>query len=81
MPFQPSLMFVGKAGVCSSKALFDVTLKDGLLALATNLSGTNTSLLRKSVNYGRKKFHNIGPRKRRVPELVPTDDEDMTDSH
>jgi hypothetical protein len=30
------------------------------------LAGTNTSLLRKSVNYDRKKFYSTGPRDRKL---------------
>jgi hypothetical protein len=44
-------MFVGKP--LASPANIELGWK--------GLSGTNTSLLRKSVNYSRKKFHMIGP--------------------
>jgi hypothetical protein len=49
-PFQPSLMFAGKAGAYPSEAP---------LKLAKD---KHSILLRKSVNYGRKKFYSTGPR-------------------
>ncbi len=59
-------MFVGEAGAYPIEETFG-----GLLALATNnslvckgLPGDKpSSLLRKYVTYGRKKFHNTGPRR------------------
>ncbi len=60
-------MFVGKAGACPNKA------RCSTLGLAPGLTykhltrlerlvwDKHFSLLRKSVNYGRKKFYNIGP--------------------
>jgi hypothetical protein len=68
--FQPSLMFVRKAGVCLSKAPFGYST----LWLALGLMHKDwtrqerparekhSSLLRKSVNYGRKKSYNVCPR-------------------
>ncbi len=47
-PFQTSLMFAGKAGAYLSEGL----------RLAKD---KNSSLLRKSVNFGRKKFYGIEP--------------------
>ncbi len=61
-------MFVGKAGAYLSEAFSGAPLYGRFLAPPTNiklswrgLPGTNTSLLRKSVNYGRKKFYSRGP--------------------
>jgi hypothetical protein len=64
---QPSLMFGGKAGAYSAPERSPPW--DRILALPTNirlgwkgLPVTNPrSLLRAFVNYGRKKFYNIGP--------------------
>jgi hypothetical protein len=50
-PFQPRLMFVGKVGAYPFEAHFR------LKRLARD---KHCSLLRKFVNYGRKKFYNIG---------------------
>jgi hypothetical protein len=44
MPYQASLMFVSKAGLCQVKHLFDARLKDRLLALPTNIRLGCTSL-------------------------------------
>jgi hypothetical protein len=63
-PVQPSLMSVKKAGAYPSGA----TKRSSpfrLLALPTNLflaSDIHSSFLRTFVNYGRKKFYNIGSR-------------------
>jgi len=63
-------MFVGKAGAYpSEKHLSDATRKGRLLASPTNIrqgwiglpEKKKPSLLRKSVNYGRKKFYSTGP--------------------
>jgi hypothetical protein len=61
-PFQPSLMFVRKGGAYPSGA----HKRSGALPTNIRLSwkglpGKNSSLLRTFVNYGRKKFCNIGP--------------------
>ncbi len=68
-PFQPSLMFVGKAGaylleapqVLHSRVGSNHTIKN-LTRLERLARNKRCSLLQKSVNYGRKKFHNIGHR-------------------
>ncbi len=68
-PFQPSLMFVGKArslpesGVlfgCSTQVGYSLTHKhqSRLERLARD---KHSSLLRTFVNYGRKKFYNVDP--------------------
>ncbi len=68
-PFQPSLVFAGKARAYPGEAPapFRCPLYARLLDLLANtrldrkgLPGTNTSLLRKSVNYGRNKFCSTG---------------------
>jgi hypothetical protein len=46
-PFQPSLIFAGKAGAYPSEALFRLA------------RDKRSSLLRKVVTYGRKKFYKI----------------------
>ncbi len=48
-PFQLSLMFVGKA------------IHGNIRLGWRGLPGTNTSLLRKSENYGHKKFYSTDP--------------------
>jgi hypothetical protein len=54
-PLQLSLKFVGKAGAYSSEAHFR------LERLARD---KNSSLFRKSVNYGLKRFYSTGPQER-----------------
>ncbi len=61
-PFQPSLMFAGKARAYPSEAASGAPLYGRPLALPTNirlggrgLPGTNT------VNYSREKYYTIGP--------------------
>ncbi len=62
-PFQPSLMFVGKAGAYRVKHLSISTLEGRLLALPTNIRldsleklvrNKHSSILQKFVNYGQK---------------------------
>jgi hypothetical protein len=68
-PLQPSLMFVGKVRSLPYSGAIEMFFYLGrLLAFLINigqewkgLPGTNTSLLRIFVKYGRKKFYNIGP--------------------
>jgi hypothetical protein len=67
-PFQPSLLFVGKQEPTLLEHLSGGLLKDRLLALpANNRAGnacqgqTNTSFLRKFVNYEQKKFKTLAP--------------------
>jgi len=57
--FHPSLKFVGEAGAYPSEAP-GLTHKQysRLKSLARD---KHSSLLRKSVNYGRKKFYSTGP--------------------
>jgi hypothetical protein len=69
-PFQPSLMFVGKAGEYPSEASFRCSTLGWAPDLAhkhqTRLErlarDKHCSLLQKTVNYGCKKFYRIGPR-------------------
>ncbi len=57
-PFQPSLMFVGKAG---EPEMCFTLVGSGLTRRLGRLDGDkHTSLLRKSVNYGRNKFYDTG---------------------
>ncbi len=65
-PFQPSLMFVGKARAYLSEAperdfsLGQASALTKIRLARKSLPGTNTSLLRKFINYGRKRFYSIG---------------------
>ncbi len=67
-PFQPSLVFSVRLEPTRVKNLSGAPLKGGLLALTTNtrlgwkgLPETNSSLLWKSVNYGRNMLYDKGP--------------------
>ncbi len=76
-PFQPSVMFVGKARAYPS----DVTFSCCTLGWAPGITHKYQtrlerltrdkcfSLLRKFVHYGRKKFYNIGPRLNSLTEI------------
>jgi hypothetical protein len=68
--FQPSLMFAGKARAYPREAPFRCSTLGRLLALSTNIRlarlkklarDKHSSLLQKSVNYGRKIFYSTGP--------------------
>jgi hypothetical protein len=63
-PFKPSPMFAGKAGAYPGEAPLRSSIYVKPLALPTNirlgwkdLSNKQSSLLRKPVNYGRKKIY------------------------
>ncbi len=64
-PLQPSLVFGGKAEAYPSEAPFRCSTVGQAPSLThkhwKGLPGTNTSLSRKSVNYGRYKFYDTGP--------------------
>ncbi len=68
-PLQPSLLFVGKAEACTSEAPFrcsNLGLAPGLThkhltRLERLARDKHSSLLRKSANYGCKKFYSTGP--------------------
>jgi hypothetical protein len=61
-PFQPSLMFADKARAYTSEPSFRyVALPTNIRLGWKSLPGTNSSLLRKFVNYVRKTFYNIDP--------------------
>jgi hypothetical protein len=53
-------MFAGKAGTYPREAPMALPINTRLGC--EGLPGTNTSLLRKSVNYGHNKFYSTGPR-------------------
>ncbi len=57
-PFQPSVMFVGKARSLPQSASLTRKHSTRLERIAID---KHSSLLRKSVNYGRKKFYSTGP--------------------
>ncbi len=62
-PFHPTIV-CGKAGAYPSEAPFRLLASPTNIGLGRKcLKGTNTSLLRKFVNYGRKKFCRIGSRR------------------
>ncbi len=60
-PLQPSLMFVGDAG-CFTQVGSGLTCKYYTCKGFVQGMDKQSSLLRKSGNYGRKKFYNIGLR-------------------
>jgi hypothetical protein len=65
-PFQPRLLLVSKAGALPSEALSGAPFYGRLRALPTNIrldwkkDVCDKHLLQKLVNYGQKKFYNIG---------------------
>jgi hypothetical protein len=61
-PFQPILMFVGKAGAYPTvEQLKFTSLGKQWPRLERPVRAKHYSSLRKFINYGRKKFYNIGP--------------------
>jgi hypothetical protein len=58
-PFQPSLIFASKAGTYLSEVIYGLTRKR-LTRLERLARDKHSSFLKTLVNYGRKKFYNIG---------------------
>jgi hypothetical protein len=79
-PFQPHLVFAGKAGAYPSKApsrCFTLGETPSLThkyqtRLKRLARDKHSSLSRKSVNYGRNKFYDTGPRGERIDALGST---------
>ncbi len=59
-PFQPGLLFAGKAGAYPNEALPGFTHKHWT-RLEKHARDKRSSLLRKSVNYGQKSFITLAP--------------------
>ncbi len=72
-PFQPSLMFAGKAGAylsgasekCFTRVCSGITRKHKT-RLERLARDKRSCLLQKLINYGCKKFYNIGPRSHQI---------------
>ncbi len=79
--FQDSIVFAGKAGAYPSEAPFKCSILEWAPGLAHKQSTSmerlaknkHSSLLRIFVNYGQKKFYNIGPGENCTSkEVLPT---------